>query len=91
MYSFAYASTVRTGQHYRTKSIYEETCKIHPYFCIVDLIQTGIKNYSLVLLIADAATFSEPQRDSLGKESRMLFKIVLICLPISFLRDIRTE
>jgi len=38
VYCFAYADTVRTGQLYHTKGIYEETCKIHPYFCIVVLI-----------------------------------------------------
>lgn len=47
---------------------------------------------SLFFSFAGAISFSEPHRDaSLGRESRMLFKMVLICLPMSFLRDIKTQ
>lgn len=91
--SFTYADTVRAGQHYHTKGIYEETCKIHPYFCIILIFKfLCLCIISLFFSLLVQITFSEPHRDAnLGRESRMLFKMVLICLLISFLRDIKTE
>lgn len=89
VYCFAYADTVRTGQHYNTKGIYEETCKLFLHCCL--LIPMCLY-YFFILLITGATTFSEPHRDTnLGQESRMLFKMVLICLTISLLGDIKTE
>lgn len=92
-FMYCFADAVRKGQHYHTKGIYWETCKLHPYFCIFVLILIPLCLYYLfVLFITGAIIFSEPHRDAnLGRESRMLFKMVLICLPISFLRDLKTE
>lgn len=89
MYCFA----DRLGQHYDTKEKYGETWKLHPYFCIFVFILIPMCLYYLfVLFITGAIIFSEPHRDAnLGREPRMLFKMVLICLPISFLRDLKTE